>query len=48
MEKLNFPQPLLQSLVSNVLQKSLKYADLVMKKHLFLLSMVKTVVLLNE
>jgi len=30
-----------------ILQKSFKYADLVLQKHFLLLSMLKTVVLLN-
>ncbi len=44
--KVDFQKPLLQSSVSHD-QKSFKYADLVLKKHFLLLSMLKTVVLLN-
>ncbi len=38
---------LLQSSVSHDLQKSFWYADLLLKKHFWLLSMLKTVVLLH-
>ncbi len=41
-----FPASFLQSSVSHDLQKLFKYADLLLKKHFWLSSMLKTVVLL--